>query len=93
MTQTQTYKQLYFDPVLAASVVRQDGWPRIIRLNGYGEYQRLKSIIAKIIEEVTFRRRCFDGSRDSPDAINDIQNDLQRRWNGSIAGVEAVMAD
>lgn len=37
---------------LPQSMVRRDGWPRIIRLNGYGDYQRLKGEVAKIIAEV-----------------------------------------
>ena len=32
---------------------RTDGWPRIIRFNGYGDYQRLKGEVAKILAEVT----------------------------------------
>ena len=31
----------------------QDGWPRIIRFNGYGDYQRLKGEIAKILAQLT----------------------------------------
>ena len=38
---------------LPESLVRQAGWPRIIRFNGYGEYQRFKGEVAKILEEVT----------------------------------------
>lgn len=38
---------------LPHSFVRQDGWPRILRFNGYGDYQRLKGEIGKIIGEVT----------------------------------------
>ena len=38
---------------LPQSPVRQDGWPRIIRFNGYGDYQRLKGEVAKILAEVT----------------------------------------
>jgi len=38
---------------LPQSLVRQDGWPRIIRFNGYGDYQRLKGEVAKILAEVT----------------------------------------
>lgn len=38
---------------LPQSPVRQDGWPRIIRFDGYGDYQRLKGEIAKILAEVT----------------------------------------
>ena len=30
-----------------------DGWPRIFRLNGYGDYQRLKGELAKVLAEVT----------------------------------------
>ncbi len=38
---------------LPQALVRQDGWPRIIRFNGYGDYQRLKSEVTKIMSEVT----------------------------------------
>jgi PAS domain S-box-containing protein len=38
---------------LPQSMVRQDGWPRIMRLNGYGDYQRFKGEVAKILAEVT----------------------------------------
>ncbi len=38
---------------LPQSLVRQDGWPRLIRFNGYGDYQRLKGEVAKILAEVT----------------------------------------
>lgn len=32
---------------------RTDGWPRVLRLNGYGDYQRLKGELAKVLAEVT----------------------------------------
>ena len=32
---------------------RTDGWPRVLRFNGYGDYQRLKGEVAKILAEVT----------------------------------------
>ena len=38
---------------LPRSMVRQDGWPRILRVNGYGDYQRFKGEIARILSEVT----------------------------------------
>jgi len=38
---------------LPHSLVPQDGWPRVIRFNGYGDYQRLKGEVAKILTEVT----------------------------------------
>jgi PAS domain S-box-containing protein len=38
---------------LPQSLIRQDGWPRIIRFNGYGDYQRLKGEVVKIVAEVT----------------------------------------
>jgi PAS domain S-box-containing protein len=38
---------------LPQSMVRQDGWPRTLRLNGYGDYQRFKGEVAKILTEVT----------------------------------------
>jgi PAS domain S-box-containing protein len=38
---------------LPESLVRQDGWPRLIRFGGYGDYQRLKGEISKILTEVT----------------------------------------
>ncbi|MHC1757957.1 MAG: PAS domain S-box protein [Negativicutes bacterium] len=38
---------------LPHSSVRQNGWPRILRFNGYGDYQRLKGEIGKILMEVT----------------------------------------
>jgi len=40
---------------LPQSLIRQDGWPRIIRFNGYGDYQRLKGEVGKILAEVTGR--------------------------------------
>ena len=38
---------------LPQSTVRSDGWPRILRFNGYGDYQRLKVEVARILAEVT----------------------------------------
>ena len=38
---------------LPQSVVRQDGWPRMLRFNGYGDYRRFKGEVAKILAEVT----------------------------------------
>ena len=38
---------------LPQSAVCQDGWPRILRFNGYGDYQRLKGEVAGILAEVT----------------------------------------
>ena len=32
---------------------RTDGWPRVLRFNGYGDYQCLKGEVAKILAEVT----------------------------------------
>ena len=34
-------------------LLRQDGWPKVLRFNGYGDYQRLKGEIARILSEVT----------------------------------------
>ncbi len=44
---------------LPQSLIRQDGWPRIIRFNGYGDYQRLKGEVVKIVAEVTGRPHSF----------------------------------
>ena len=38
---------------LPQSSVRQDGWPKSLRFNGYGDYQRMKGEVAKILAEVT----------------------------------------
>jgi PAS domain S-box-containing protein len=38
---------------LPLSLVREDGWPRILRFSGYGDYRRLKGEVAKILAEVT----------------------------------------
>ncbi len=38
---------------LPQQLVPQNGWPRILRFNGYGDYQRFKDVIAKILAEVT----------------------------------------
>lgn len=38
---------------LPQPLIRQDGWPRIIHFNSFGDYQRLKGEIAKILTEVT----------------------------------------
>ncbi len=38
---------------LPQSPVRQDGWPRTLRFDGYGDYQRLKGEVAAILAEVT----------------------------------------
>jgi len=38
---------------LPQSTVRQDGWPRILRFNGYGDYQRFRGEVANILLEVT----------------------------------------
>jgi len=35
------------------SIVREDGWPRIIRFSGYGDYQRFKGEVGSILAEVT----------------------------------------
>ena len=35
------------------SSIRQNGWPRILRFNGYGDYQRFKGEVGKILMEVT----------------------------------------
>jgi len=40
---------------LPQSLIRQEGWPRTIRFNGYGDYQRLRGEVAKILMEVTGR--------------------------------------
>ncbi|MHC1758961.1 MAG: SpoIIE family protein phosphatase [Negativicutes bacterium] len=38
---------------LQQSIIRQDGWPKIIHFNGYGDYQRLKGAVGKVLAEVT----------------------------------------
>ena len=38
---------------LPDSAGRTDGWPRVLRFNGYGDYQRLKGEVGKILAEVT----------------------------------------
>lgn len=38
---------------LPDSLIRQDGWPREIRMNGYGDYQRYRGEVARILAEVT----------------------------------------
>lgn len=38
---------------LPDSAIAKDGWPRILRFNGYGDYQRLKGEVRKILTEVT----------------------------------------
>ena len=38
---------------LPQSTLRQDGWPRVLRFNGYGDYQRLKGEVGKILTQVT----------------------------------------
>lgn len=35
------------------SLIRRNGWPKIIRFDGYGDYQRYKGEVAKILEDVT----------------------------------------
>ena len=37
---------------LPQSLVRQEGWPRILYFHGYGDYLRFKSEVAKILAEV-----------------------------------------
>jgi PAS domain S-box-containing protein len=34
-------------------MVPQSGWPRTLRFNGYGDYQRMKCVIASILSELT----------------------------------------
>ena len=48
---------------LPQSLVRQDGWHRKLRFSGYGDYQRLKGEMAKILTEVTglFTRALGEG--------------------------------
>ncbi len=41
---------------LPQSLVRQDGWPRILRFCGYGDYQRMRGEMGKILEEVTGKK-------------------------------------
>jgi PAS domain S-box-containing protein len=38
---------------LPQSQVRQDGWPRTIQFNGYGDYQRHKGEIGRMLAEIT----------------------------------------
>jgi PAS domain S-box-containing protein len=38
---------------LPRSLIRQGGWPRILRLSGYGDYQRYKGEVAAILAELT----------------------------------------
>lgn len=38
---------------LPHSKVRQSGWPRAIRFNGFGDYQRFRGEVARILAEVT----------------------------------------
>jgi len=44
---------------LPQSLVRQDGWPRILRFNGYGDYNRFKGEVTKILAEVTGQPHSF----------------------------------
>jgi hypothetical protein len=34
-------------------MIRQDGWPRTLRFNGYGDCQRFKEEVRKILSELT----------------------------------------
>jgi anti-sigma regulatory factor (Ser/Thr protein kinase) len=38
---------------LPQSQVHQAGWPRVLHFNGYGDYQRLKGEVGKILAEIT----------------------------------------
>ncbi len=38
---------------LPQAMAKKDGWPQILRFNGYGDYQRLKGEIAAILAEAT----------------------------------------
>ena len=38
---------------LPSSTAATEGWPRVLRFNGYGDYQRLKGAMAKILAEAT----------------------------------------
>jgi PAS domain S-box-containing protein len=38
---------------LPQALMQQDGWPKALRFNGYGDYQRLKGEIGRILAEVT----------------------------------------
>jgi PAS domain S-box-containing protein len=38
---------------LPQALIRESGWPKVLRFNGYGDYQRLKGEIAEILAEVT----------------------------------------
>jgi sigma-B regulation protein RsbU (phosphoserine phosphatase) len=38
---------------LPDSIIHKEGWPRTMRFNGYGDYQRLKGEVRKILAEVT----------------------------------------
>jgi len=48
---------------LPRSPIRQDGWPRILRFNGCGDYQRLKVEVARILI-VKEQRCCWSGGCD-----------------------------
>jgi len=37
---------------LPQSLIRQDGWPRTLHFNGYGDYQRFKGEVANILMEI-----------------------------------------
>lgn len=38
---------------LPESLIFRSGWPRILQLNGYGDYQRLRGVISRIIAEAS----------------------------------------
>ena len=38
---------------LPQPLVRRDGWPRLLRFKDYGDYQRLKGEVAKILADAT----------------------------------------
>jgi anti-sigma regulatory factor (Ser/Thr protein kinase) len=38
---------------LPLALAHKSGWPKVLRFNGYGDYQRLKGEIAEILAEVT----------------------------------------
>lgn len=40
---------------LPESLIFRSGWPRILQLNGYGDYQRLRGVISRIIAEASGR--------------------------------------
>ena len=60
---------------LPRSQPRQTGWPRTLHFNGYGDYQRLKGEVARILAEIT----CLEHSKQEVAVHEALANAMECR--------------